>query len=388
VDFTYPPEAEAFRKELRVWLEANMPEFEGVGLGSGLSADGDTLERLHEWNRLLAEARFAAISWPEEYGGRGAGTMEQVVFAEEMHRAGAPPTLNPLGLSNIAPAIIQFGTEEQKRRFLPAMLRGDDIWCQGFSEPEAGSDLASLKCSAVRDGDVFVVNGQKTWNTLGHMANWCELLVRTDTSAPKHKGISCLLVDMTLPGIEVRPLTTITGEQEFNEIFFTDARIPVEALLGPEHEGWRVAMTTLAHERGTVANLHLSLRSKIRGLLDEAKTTVVDRDGGTAAQDPVLRQKLAQVYLEGELLKLVSERAISGAIHGRDLGPESSIAKLVWSEAEQHVGETAGDVLGTEANSGKWGRDRVYMRALTIAGGTTQVNKNILAQRILGLPRR
>lgn len=388
MDFTYPPEAEAFRKDLRVWLEANMPEYVGVGQGSGLKAEGETLEKLHQWNRLLAEARFAAISWPEEYGGRGAGTMEQVVFAEEMHRAGAPGTLNPLGLSNIAPAIIQFGTEEQKRRFLPAMLRGDDIWCQGFSEPEAGSDLASLKCSAVRDGDVFVVNGQKTWNTLGHMANWCELLVRTDTSAPKHKGISCLLVDMTLPGIEVRPLTTITGEQEFNEIFFTDARIPVEALLGPEHEGWRVAMTTLAYERGTVANLHLSLRSKIRGLLDEAKTTVVDDEGGTAAQDPVLRQKLAQVYLEGELLKLVSERAISGAIHGRDLGPESSIAKLVWSEAEQHVGEAAGDVLGTDANSGKWGRDRVYMRALTIAGGTTQVNKNILAQRILGLPRR
>ena len=388
MDFTYPPEAEAFRKELRVWLEANMREYVGVGLGSGLAAEGETLEKLHQWNRLLAEARFAAISWPEEYGGRGAGTMEQVVFAEEMHRAGAPATLNPLGLSNIAPAIIQFGTEDQKRRFLPAMLRGDDIWCQGFSEPEAGSDLASLKCSAVRDGDVFVVNGQKTWNTLGHMANWCELLVRTDTSAPKHKGISCLLVDMTLRGIEVRPLTTITGEQEFNEIFFTDARIPVEALLGPEHEGWRVAMTTLAYERGTVANLHLSLRSKIRGLLDEAKTTVVDDEGGTAAQDPVLRQKLAQVYLEGELLKLVSERAISGAIHGRDLGPESSIAKLVWSEAEQHVGEAAGDVLGTDANSGKWGRDRVYMRALTIAGGTTQVNKNILAQRILGLPRR
>ncbi len=388
MDFTYPPEAEAFRKELRVWLEASMPAFVGVGLGSGLTAEGDTLERLHEWNRLLADARFAAISWPEEYGGRGAGTMEQVVFAEEMHRAGAPPTLNPLGLSNIAPAIIQFGTEEQKRHFLPAMLRGDDIWCQGFSEPEAGSDLASLKCSAVRDGDVFVVNGQKTWNTLGHMANWCELLVRTDPSAPKHKGISCLLVDMTLPGIEVRPLTTITGEQEFNEIFFTDARIPAEALLGPEHEGWRVAMTTLAYERGTVANLHLSLRSKIRGLLDEAKATVVDADGGTAAQDPVLRQKLAQVYLEGELLKLVSERAISGAIHGRDLGPESSIAKLVWSEAEQHVGEAAGDVLGTGSNAGKWGRDRVYMRALTIAGGTTQVNKNILAQRILGLPRR
>ncbi len=388
MDFTYPPEAEAFRKELRVWLEANVPAFAGVGQGAGLNAEGETLERLHEWNRLLADAGYAAISWPVEYGGRGAGTMEQVVFAEEMHRAGAPPTLNPIGLSNIAPAIIHFGTDEQKRRFLPAMQRGDDIWCQGFSEPEAGSDLASLKCSAVRDGDVYVVNGQKTWNTLGHMANWCELLVRTDPSVSKHKGITCLLVDMTLPGIEVRPLTTITQEPDFNEIFFTDVRVPVAALLGPEHEGWRVAMTTLTYERGTVANLHLSLRAKIRGLLDEARTTVIDADGRTAAQDPVIRQKLAQVYLEGELLKLVSERAISGALHGRDLGPESSIAKLVWSETEQHVGEAAGDVLGTEANQGKWGRDRVYMRSYTIAGGTTQVNKNILAQRVLGLPRR
>jgi alkylation response protein AidB-like acyl-CoA dehydrogenase len=261
------------------------------------------------------------------------------------------------------------------------MLRGDDIWCQGFSEPDAGSDLASLKATAVLDGDVFVLNGQKTWNTLGHLANWCEILVRTDPDAPKHQGISCLLLDLTLPGVEVRPLVTITGEREFNEIFLTDVRVPKTALLGPLHEGWRVAMTTLAYERGTVANLHLGLRAKIRRLLDEASRTGV-------AQDPVARQELAQVYLEGELLKLVSERAISGALHGRAMGPESSIAKLVWSEAEQHLGEAAGHVLGADANAGAWGRDRVYMRALTIAGGTTQVNKNVLATRMLGLPRR
>jgi alkylation response protein AidB-like acyl-CoA dehydrogenase len=232
----------------------------------------------------------------------------------------------------------------------------------------------------VLDGDHFVVNGQKTWNTLGHLANWCALLARTDPDVPKHKGISYLLVDMTLPGVEVRPLVTITGEREFNEIFFTDAHVPRSALLGPLHEGWAVAMTTLAYERGTVANLHLGLRSKIAKLLELAKET-------GAAHDPVMRQELARVYLEGELLKLVSERALSGALHGRALGPESSIAKLVWSEAEQHLGEVAGDVLGLDANSGQWGRDRVYSRALTIAGGTTQVNKNILATRILGLPR-
>jgi alkylation response protein AidB-like acyl-CoA dehydrogenase len=382
MDFDYPPEAEAFRKEFRAWLDEHLDErFRGEGLGVSMEMGPERVEVLREWNRMLADARYAAIAWPEEYGGRGAGIMEQVVFAEEMHRAKAPGTLNPLGLSNIAPAIIQHGTQQQKEDLLPRMLRGDDIWCQGFSEPDAGSDLASLKTSAVLDGEHFVVNGQKTWNTLGHLANWCALLVRTDPEAPKHRGISYLLVDMTLPGVEVRPLVTITGEKEFNEIFFTDVRVPKDALLGPLHEGWRVAMTTLAYERGTVANLHLGLRAKIRGLLDVAK------ENG-AAQDPVLRQELARLYLEGELLKLVSDRAISGALHGRDLGPEGSIAKLVWSETEQHLGEVAGDVLGAGANSGPWGRDRVYMRALTIAGGTTQVNKNILATRILGLPRK
>ncbi len=388
MDFSYPPEAEAFRAEFRAWLDEHLTDrYRTASLGAGFEPGGDDLDRLHEWNRELADARYAAIAWPEEYGGRGAGVMEQVVFAEEMHRSGAPATLNPLGLSNIAPAIIAHGTEDQKRTRLPRMLRGDDIWCQGFSEPDSGSDLASLKTSAVRDGDVYVVNGQKTWNTLGHLANWCELLVRTDPDAPKHQGISCLLVEMTLPGVEVRPLVTIAGDREFNEIFFTDVRVPATAMLGPENEGWRVAMTTLAYERGTVANLHLSLRSKIRRLLDEAKATPMG-NGRSAAEDPVLRQRLARLYLEGELLKLLSERAISGAIHGREMGPESSLAKLVWSETEQHVGETAGAVLGADANSGTWGRDRVYMRAMTIAGGTTQVNKNIVAQRVLGLPRR
>ncbi len=182
----------------------------------------ERLPRLREWNALLADARYAAIAWPPEWGGRGASVMDQVVYAEEMHRAGAPGTLNIIGLSNIAPAIIEHGTDAQKRTLLPRMLRGDDIWCQGFSEPDAGSDLASLRTSAVRDGDAWIVNGQKTWNTLGHVANWCELLVRTDPSVAKHKGITCLLVDMTLPGVETRPLVTITGDKEFNEIFFTD----------------------------------------------------------------------------------------------------------------------------------------------------------------------
>jgi hypothetical protein len=386
VDFTYPPAAEAFRKEFRAWLDANLPgDLRGAGTSLEMS-DRDALERLRNWNRMLAEARYAAIAWPEEWGGRGAGVMEQVVYAEEMHRARAPGTVNVIGLSNIAPAIIEHGTEEQKRTLLPRMLRGDDIWCQGFSEPDAGSDLASLRTTAVRDGDVWVVNGQKTWNTLGHVANWCELLVRTDPTQPKHKGITCLLVDMTLPGVEVRPLATITGEEEFNELFFTDVRVPVTSTLGPVNEGWRVAMTTLAYERGTVAKLHLGLRAKVQRLLEEARHAPMG-DGRTAADDPVLRRDLARVYLEAELLKLISDRAISAELHGRAMGPEGSIAKLVWSETEQHVAELSSQVLGPDALSGPWARDRVYSRAMTIAGGTTQVNKNILAQRILGLPR-
>jgi alkylation response protein AidB-like acyl-CoA dehydrogenase len=380
VDFTYPPEAEAFREEFRAWLDQHLTDDLRELAEHAVGDDPERIERLRGWNRTLADARYAAIAWPAEYGGRGASLMEQVVYAEEMHRAGAPGTVNIIGLSNIAPAIMEHGTEEQKRTLFPRMLRGDDIWCQGFSEPDAGSDLASLKTSAVLDGDHYLVNGQKTWNTLGAFANRCELLVRTDPTAPKHQGISCLLVDMTLPGIDARPLVTITGEREFSEIFFTDVRVPREALLGPVNEGWRVAMTTLAYERGTVANLHLGLRKKIADLLETAKRSA-------AARDPVVRQRLARVYLEAELLKLLSQRAISGALHGREMGPESSIAKLVWSEAEQHLGEVAGDVLGPDANTGRWGRDRVAMRSYTIAGGTTQVNKNIIAQRILGLPR-
>ncbi|HWS46521.1 MAG TPA: acyl-CoA dehydrogenase family protein [Acidimicrobiia bacterium] len=387
MDFRYPPEAEAFRAEFRAWLDANLPgDLRGAGsAGTGELGPG-ALERHRAWDRMLADARYAAIAWPEEWGGRGAGVMQQVVYAEEMHRAQAPGSLNTLGLSNIAPAIIEHGTDEQKRALLPRMLRSDDLWCQGFSEPDAGSDLASLRTSAVRDGDDWVVNGQKTWNTYGNRANWCELLVRTDPDAPKHKGITCLLVDMTSPGVEVRPLATITGEQDFNEIYFTDVRVPLANTLGPVNEGWRVAMTTLAYERGTVAKLHLGTRARIRRLIDDAKTTPFG-DGQVATDDPIVRHRLARLYMEGELLKLISDRAISAELHGRAMGPEGSLAKLLWSETEQHIGEMAAEVLGPDALAGPWARDRVYGRSFTIAGGTTQVNKNIIAQRILGLPR-
>jgi alkylation response protein AidB-like acyl-CoA dehydrogenase len=378
MDFSYPPAAEALRADLRGWLETNLePRFRG--LGSAIAAERAGLELLREWNRRLADAGWAAIAWPREFGGREAGVIEQVVWAEEMARAEAPPLLNPIGLSNIAPAIMQHGSPAQKERFLRRMLRGDDVWCQGFSEPDAGSDLASLRTTAVRDGDHFVVNGQKTWNTLGSVAAWCELLVRTDPAAPRHRGISCLLVDMTLPGIEVRPIATITGEAEFAELFFTDVRVPAEALLGPLHDGWRVAMTTLNNERGGVATLHLQVRRRIRQLVADAK-----RSG--AADDAGARRDLARLYLAGEYLKLLSDRALSGVVHGR-AGPEGALTKLVWSQTEQELAEVAARLLGADALGGTWARARLHSRSYSIAGGTTQVNKNIIAQRVLGLPR-
>ena len=385
MDLRYPAEAEAFRVELRAWLEANL-EPDLPSASDVLDSGSDGLERLRAWNRRLADAGYAAISWPVEYGGRGAGLLEQLVFIEEMDRVQAPATVNLIGMPNIAPAIMQWGTDEQKARFLPRMMRGDDIWCQGMSEPDAGSDLASLSTRAVLDGNTFVVDGQKTWNTLGPIASWCQLYVRTDPSAPKHKGISCLLVDMSTPGIEVRPLRTITGELGFCELFFTGVRVPASALLGPLHEGWKVATTTLAHERAGVAKLHLQMRRSIAELIEVSRRTVLP-DGRMASEDPVLRQKLARIYLEGEYLKLLSDRAVSGLLHGRATGPEGSLAKLVWSDLGNHIAEVSSVVLGPEGFLGARGLQRLSVRQSSIAGGTTQVNRNIIAQRILGMPR-
>jgi alkylation response protein AidB-like acyl-CoA dehydrogenase len=380
LDFSYPPEAEAFRAELRAWLEANLDErFRAAGAAQGLAASAERIALLREWNARLADGGFAAIHWPRAYGGRGAGLIEQVVWVEEMHRAGAPPTVNPIGLANIAPALMAHGSEAQRARFLRPMLRGEEIWSQGFSEPGAGSDLAALRTRAVRDGDAFVVNGQKTWNSLGAHADWCQLLVRTDPAAPKHRGISCLLVSLRQPGVEVRPIVTLTGESDFAELFFRDLRVPADALLGAENDGWRVAMTTLTAERSGVATLHLSVRGRIRALIEDA------RKAG-ALDDPRRRERLARLYLDGELLKLLSERALSGIVHQRQ-GPEGSLVKLVWSQTEQHVAEVAAEVLGTAALGGPWAHARLAARSYSIAGGTTQVNKNIVAERVLGLPK-
>lgn len=384
MDYRYPPESLPFRHEVRQWLERNLDDALR-GLSNRGALTPQQLTALRDWNRTLASAGYAAIAWPIEYGGRGAGVIEQVVLAEEMHRANAPGALNPIGLANIAPSIMTWGTEEQKRTLLPRMQRGDDIWCQGFSEPEAGSDLASLRTHAVQDGEHFIVTGQKIWNTLGHYADYCELLVRTDPKAPKHQGITCLLVDMHLPGITVRPLTTLTGAEEFAEISFDQVRVPVSALLGPVNQGWQVAMTTLSNERAGVANLHLGVRGKIARLIQAARECEVD--GRPVSEQPVARQQLARVYLYGELQKALADVCIAGDLNGRPPGAESSLTKQCWSDIEDMIGETSASVLGATAHGGAWGDNRLFARAASIAGGTTQINKNIIARRVLGLPK-
>ena len=278
-----------------------------------------------------------------------------------------------------------YGTQEQRGRFLKPMLRGDEIWCQGMSEPEAGSDLASLRCRAIVDGDQFVISGQKTWNSNGDRADWCQLFVRTDPDVPKHKGISCLLVDMRTAGVEARPIKTMAGDSGFSELFFTDARVPATALLGRLDDGWSVATNTLSNERAGVASLYLSLRAKLDKLISAAGAP---QGGGDHPSDrPVTRDALVARYIEVRNLEFVAKRSLGAALGGRSAGAEGSIVKLAWSTTDQAVASTAVDALGLEALSGPWGSGLLSSRALSIAGGTTEVNKNILAERVLGLPR-
>lgn len=378
--------AQEFRAEFRAWLAEHVTP-QRRALGFQAAPDAPWLAAMRDWNAELADAGYGAISWPARFGGRDAGVWEQVAFAEECDSAGAPGTLNPIGLANIAPSIMQFGTEPQQQRFLRPMLRGEDIWCQGFSEPDAGSDLASLGCSAVPhpSGDGWIVTGQKVWNTFGGLAQWCELLVRTDTSGPKHHGITCLLVDMSLPGIDVRPLRTLTGDAEFHEIFFTEVHVPAHALLGEIDQGWTVAMATLGFERGGVAALHLQTRRRIAELIAACRSAGV-------TDDPRVRQKLSELYSRGETLRWLADRSIARAATGQQPGPESSLIKVVWSQVGQTIGEVAVDTLGftslgVDTLNSEWGRSLLHGRSLTIAGGTTEVNRNIIGERVLGLPR-
>jgi alkylation response protein AidB-like acyl-CoA dehydrogenase len=367
----------ALRAALRSWLDEHFTPEVKAAVGRHGTDEGWAAQRA--WNATLVDAGWGAISWPLEFGGRGAGIGEQVAYHEEMARAGAPGPVNAIGVANIAPALMAVGTPEQQARHLRPMLRGDEIWSQGMSEPEAGSDLASLRCAAVRDGDDFVVTGQKTWNSNGDRADWCQLYVRTDPAPPKkHQGITCLLVAMATPGIEVRPITTMAGDRGFSELFFDGARIPTSAVLGEVGEGWAVATRTLSNERAGVASLYLNLRRKLDRLLVVA---------GPAAASPVARDALARRYTDAVLLELLARRTLAAAAAGRPPGPEGSVVKLAWSQGEQALAETAVDLLGITALDGDWGTALLSSRSLTIAGGTTEVNRNIVAERVLGLPR-
>ena len=385
MDFSYPPEVEQFRKELRAWLAANLTDGV-VAAGRRRGRDPETFETLRAWDAALADAGWGAVSWPQEYGGRGASVLEQLAYAEETIQARAPVPLNVIGMNNIAPAIMQYGTDAQKAELLPRMVRADDIWCQGMSEPEAGSDLASLRTRAVLDGDHYVVNGQKIWTSLGHRADWCQLYVRTDADAPKHKGISCLIVDMRLPGIEARPLVTLNGDADFAEVFFNEVRVPADALLGPLNGGWQVATTTLSHERAGAARLYAQIEVQLQDLVADLADCEVD--GTPALEDTAVLRRLGEVAVRIKYLEVLCQRSISATLHGGDALGSASLAKSVWAEAGQQLAELAFDVLGPLAGHPRWSERRLTSRSLTIAGGTTQINKTITATRVLGLPRR
>lgn len=375
--------AERFRQKLRTWLEVNFTAATERRLADG--TDDERFAAHRSWNAALVDAGYGAIAWPAEFGGSAAGIEQQLVYNEEVARAGAPGPINAIGIANIAPAIMAVGTVEQQERYLRPMLRGDEIWSQGMSEPGAGSDLASLACRGVLDGDAFVINGQKTWNSNGHRADWCQLYVRTNPNAPKHQGITCLLVDMGTPGIEVRPIVTMAGGTDFSEVFLTDVRVPFSALLGEVDAGWAVATNTLLNERAGVANLYLGTRSTFDRLLAAASSRRAD--GTRPVDSAIVRDQLMARLVEVRNLEFLAKRSLGAALAGRPPGAEGSIMKLAWSQTAQRLAATAIDVLGMEALTGPWGQGLLGSVSLTIAGGTSEVNKNIIGERVLGLPR-
>ncbi|HKG16930.1 MAG TPA: acyl-CoA dehydrogenase family protein [Solirubrobacteraceae bacterium] len=381
MDLTLSPEEEAFRDELRSWLTDNHP-------GSEPSGDESGFQFRRDWQRRLYDAGWAGVSWPREYGGRGATLVEQAIFNEELTRARSPSLVNVLGLAMGGPTVIAHGTDEQKERYLQPILSADEIWCQGFSEPDSGSDLASLKTRAVRDGDEWVVTGQKVWTTLAHHAKWCMLVARTDPEAPKHKGLTYFLMDMEQDAVQVRPLTQITGEAEFNELFLEEARIPHENIVGGEGNGWNVAITTLMHERATLAfGLQIQVKIALRELFDQARSTRVN--GSSAVEDDIVRQRLAQLYIESEVLRLNAYRGLTATMKYGVPGPEGSLGKWHWSDVNQSLTELAMDLAGPRAQlqDEKWTYRFLRARANSIEGGTTEILKNIVAERVLGLPR-
>jgi alkylation response protein AidB-like acyl-CoA dehydrogenase len=384
---------EAFRKEVSDWLDANLPrDFDPDHFEFGMTAD-ERYDWQLAWHRKLHAGGWVGLHWPREYGGRGATLMEQVIFADELAKRRLPPGANLLGILLVGPTLMHWGTEAQKKRFVPKILSAEEIWCQGYSEPGAGSDLASLQTRAVEDGDVFVVNGQKVWTSGAHRADWCILLARTDPNAPKHEGISYLLVDMKSPGITVRPLVQMTGSAGFNEVFFEDVRVPRENIVGEKNRGWEVAITTLMFERAGLGT-GLRFEGAIESLVAAARHA--RRDGRPAIEDPGVRQQLAQFAIEATALRYGGYRQLTRRLRGQPPGPEGSIAKLVGSELNLRMAQYALALLGPSAQietneagepPGHWLARELMARAHTIAGGTSEIQRNIIAERVLGLPR-
>jgi alkylation response protein AidB-like acyl-CoA dehydrogenase len=376
VDLTLSPQEEAFRDELRSWLADNHPGPEPTG-------DEAAFEFRRAWQRKLDEAHYAGLSWPQEFGGRGATLIEQALFNEELVRARAPAPANVLGLIMGGPVVIAHGTEEQKERFLKPILTAEEIWCQGFSEPESGSDLASLKTKAVKDNGEWVVTGQKVWTTFAHEAKWCMLVARTDQDVPKHKGLTYFIMDMEQDAVQVRPLRQITGEAEFNELFIEEARIPDENVVGGVGNGWMVAITTLMHERaGIGASSAVALKIALGELME------LVREHGLE-DDDVIRQRIAQLYIEAEVLRLTASRGLTQQMKTGIPGPEGSLVKWQWSDTNQALTELATEVRGPEGPivDADWTYRFLRARANSIEGGTTEILKNIVAERVLGMPR-
>ncbi|HEY2523910.1 MAG TPA: acyl-CoA dehydrogenase family protein [Candidatus Binataceae bacterium] len=393
MDFNYTPEQEAYRMEVRGWLEANQPP--PLTPEEKERADENFLwERLRLWHKKLYGGGWAGLTWPKQFGGRGATFVEQVIFQQELGRLNLPMGCNVLGVIMAGPALMQWGTEEQKQRFLQKILSAEEIWCEGMSEPAAGSDLAALQTRAALEGDSFVVNGQKVWTTLAHRSHFCQLFVRTDHDVPRHKGLSCLLVDMKSPGVTVRPLRQITGDSEFNEIFFEDARVPKQNLLGPLNQGWQVLVSTLMHERFGIGETLGGTEQTLAQLVEIARGAIID--GRAAAADDEIRQQVAQFAIEVAAKKYNGLRALTRRLKGQLPGPESSIGKLVSTELTQRMVKFSTRLLGEFgllerrspfAPDGDWLRRILYSESMTIAGGTSAVQKNMIGERILQLPK-
>ena len=401
MDVAYPPEAETYREKVQAFLAEHLPTgWQGIGALDREAAASFT----EEWRSVLYEHGYLAVSWPVEYGGAGLTSLEQVILAEEFARAGVPSggPNDVFGIQMVGNTIIQWGTEEQKRHFLPRILPGADRWCQGYSEPNAGSDLGNLGCRAALDGDEWVINGQKIWTSAGHLANWIFVLTRTDPAAPKHRGITFLLCPMDQPGVEVRPIRMINGESEFNEVFFTDARTARDNVIGEPNGGWAVAMTLLGYERGEAA-----ATTPIRYEMDFQRLLGLARTYGRQS-DPVIRQRLAWCYSKVEIMRFLGYRALTNFLAGGQPGPEASIFKLFWSEFHKLETELALDILGPHGltpdgrppssafqtddpgapnTTASWVGTFLNARAGTIYAGSSQVQRNILGEMVLGLPK-